>query len=218
MYNNILHNTNQELIVFMEAETNNISRRERKKLETKANILRASRRLFEKKGFENTSIEEITEKADVSKGTFFNHFTNKESLLAGIAEEEVDSILSYVEEELKDVTDSLEKIRLIMKRLLEDTIPYLKLTGRLMFSSIINTNGIQSPFLSVSLLLEKIVEKGQKSGEITTAYSACDISTSIFGSYYGITFKWFELGNVPGNLLESDILLDILFQGIKAKP
>ena len=200
----------------MEADTGSISRRERKKLETKANILKSARHLFEKKGFEDTSIEEITEYADVSKGTFFNHFTNKDSLLAGIAEEEVEDILFYVQDELKEVTGSIEKIRLIMKHLLEDTIPYLRLTGRLMFSSIINTNGTQSPFLGINTLLEKLVEEGQKSGEIKSSFKACDIATAIIGNYYSITFRWFELGNVPGNLSELDTQLNILLQGIKA--
>ncbi len=49
----------------------NLSRRERKKIETKANILRVARHLFEEKGYENVFIEDITEISDISKGTFF---------------------------------------------------------------------------------------------------------------------------------------------------
>jgi AcrR family transcriptional regulator len=195
-------------------ETNNMSRRERKKLETKANILGAARHLFEEKGFDNTSIEEITEKADVAKGTFFNYFNSKDGLMAGISEEEVDDILFYVEEELADVQGSVKKIKLVLKRLLEDAIPYLHLTGRILFSSIISTSEYPSPFYKINQLLENLVKEGQMNGELADAFSAENIATSILGSYYGVIFKWFELGAASGKVSELECLLDILFKGI----
>lgn len=196
-------------------DINNMSRRERKKQKTKDNILRAARHLFEEKGFENTSIEEITEKADVSRGTFFNHFISKDSLLAGIIEDEVEDILFFAEEELKDVSGAVKKIRLVMKHLLEDSIPYLNLTGRVMFSSVIITPDGQQPLLGINNMLEGLVREGQKSGEITDKFAPGDIVTSILGGYYGIIFKWFELGNRDGKSSEFDSFIDILLQGIE---
>jgi len=46
----------------------------------KERILAAARLLMLEKGFEATSIDEICEKAEVAKGTFFYHFENKEAL------------------------------------------------------------------------------------------------------------------------------------------
>ena len=195
-------------------ETSSMSRRERKKQETKANILRAARHLFEEKGFESTSIEEITERADVAKGTFFNYFTSKDSLMTGISEEEVEDILYYAEEELGAIEGSVCKVKLVLGRLLEDAIPYLHLTGRLMFSSIINVSEYPSPFFKINKLLEKLVEEGQAKGELTSAFSAEDMATAILGSYYGVIFRWFELGGVPGTVKELERSLDILFKGI----
>lgn len=195
-------------------DTSKMSRRERKKQETKANILGAARHLFEEKGFEDTSIEEITEKADVAKGTFFNYFASKDVLMAGIAEEEVEDILFYAEEELSGIDSAEKRIRLLLERLLQDAIPYLHLTGRIMFSSIINTSEYPSPFYRINILLENLVREGQQKGELTEAFSAEDIASSILGSYYGVIFKWFELGAAAGTVSELDCLLDILFRGI----
>lgn len=58
-----------------------LSRRERKKLETRQALLEAAATLFHEKGFDETTVEEITEQADVAKGTFFNYFPSKEALL-----------------------------------------------------------------------------------------------------------------------------------------
>ena len=62
-------------------------RRERKKGETRRRITLAALELFHEKGFETTTVDEITERADVAKGTFFNYFPRKESVLAALSEE-----------------------------------------------------------------------------------------------------------------------------------
>ena len=63
-----------------------VSRRERKKEETKERILEAAFALFRKQGVEATTIEDICEKADVAKGTFFNYFPHKEAVFGYLSE------------------------------------------------------------------------------------------------------------------------------------
>lgn len=63
-----------------------LTRRERKKEETKERILTAAFELFRKKGVEATTVEEISEKADVAKGTFFNYFPRKEAVFSYLSE------------------------------------------------------------------------------------------------------------------------------------
>ena len=62
-------------------------RRERKKEETRRRITMAALELFHEKGFEATTVDEITERADVAKGTFFNYFPRKESVLEALSQE-----------------------------------------------------------------------------------------------------------------------------------
>ena len=63
-----------------------LSRRERKKEETKERIFKAAVKLFRDRGFETTTIDDITERADVAKGTFFNYFPRKEAVLGYLSE------------------------------------------------------------------------------------------------------------------------------------
>jgi AcrR family transcriptional regulator len=66
-----------------------LSRRERKKEETRRRIFEVAIALFRAQGFEATTVDEITEKADVGRGTFFNYFPKKEAVLAYLSEERV---------------------------------------------------------------------------------------------------------------------------------
>ena len=58
-----------------------VSRRERKKGRTRADIYNAAMTLFLKRGFDSVTIEDICDAADVARATFFLHFPAKETLL-----------------------------------------------------------------------------------------------------------------------------------------
>lgn len=79
-----------------------VSRRERKKEETKERILKASFELFRKHGVEATTVDQICEAADVAKGTFFNYFPRKEEVFGYLGE-------VWVNEAERRVAEALEK-------------------------------------------------------------------------------------------------------------
>lgn len=56
-------------------------RRERKRRETRARITEAAMQLFQERGFSAVTIDEIAERADISKPTFFNYFPAKEDVV-----------------------------------------------------------------------------------------------------------------------------------------
>jgi AcrR family transcriptional regulator len=56
-------------------------RRDRKKSETREALRAAAHRLFAEKGFSSTTIDDITDAADVSRRTFFRYYDSKDDLL-----------------------------------------------------------------------------------------------------------------------------------------
>jgi AcrR family transcriptional regulator len=56
-------------------------RRERKRRQTRERIEQAAMSLFLERGFDATTIEDITEAADVSKRSFFDYFPSKEEVV-----------------------------------------------------------------------------------------------------------------------------------------
>src|SRR5881398_3963057 len=62
------------------------NRRQRHSAEIRERLFRAALNLFAEKGFAETTVEDITEAADVGKGTFFNYFPSKDHILLAFGE------------------------------------------------------------------------------------------------------------------------------------
>ncbi|MGO9401864.1 MAG: TetR/AcrR family transcriptional regulator [Terriglobales bacterium] len=63
-----------------------LGRRQRRAAETRLRLFRCALQLFAERGFPNVTVEDITESADVGKGTFFNYFESKDHVLGVMAE------------------------------------------------------------------------------------------------------------------------------------
>jgi AcrR family transcriptional regulator len=71
-----------------------VGRRERRRIETRERLFRTALKLFAKRGFFETTTEDITEAADVGQGTFFNYFPSKQHVLMALFEMQVGKIMA----------------------------------------------------------------------------------------------------------------------------
>lgn len=74
------------------------SRRERKKRLTRQRIVLAAIRLFDEKGYEETTVAQVAEAADVDPKTFFNYFRTKDEVLFNELDLEFDVLLAAIRE------------------------------------------------------------------------------------------------------------------------
>ena len=55
-----------------------------RKAKTRQKLINAAKRLFEKRGFDDVSVDQIVKAANVAKGTFYQHYQSKTDVLADI--------------------------------------------------------------------------------------------------------------------------------------
>ncbi|WP_217240553.1 TetR family transcriptional regulator [Streptomyces sp. AC555_RSS877] len=72
--------------------------RERKKQRTRDALIRAAHELFTCRGYEQTTVDDITEAVDVSQRTFFRYFANKEEAALAVQEMTVERFVESVRE------------------------------------------------------------------------------------------------------------------------
>src|SRR5256886_11933221 len=73
------------------------SRRERRSADIRERLFRSALLLFAQKGFAETTVEDITEAADVGKGTFFNYFPSKDHILLAFGEMQLGKLEAAIE-------------------------------------------------------------------------------------------------------------------------
>ncbi|MEU9089047.1 TetR/AcrR family transcriptional regulator [Streptomyces sp. NPDC087901] len=76
--------------------TEGLGLRERKKIQTRRRLLDEAMRLFGERGFDQVSVAEIAEAADVSKMTVFNYFDSKEDLVLAPMEQHIGDVARVV--------------------------------------------------------------------------------------------------------------------------
>src|SRR3982074_3707939 len=74
-----------------------LARPERRSADTRERLFRAALELFAQKGFAETTVEDITEAADVGKGTFFNYFPSKDHILLAFGEMQLSKLEATIE-------------------------------------------------------------------------------------------------------------------------
>ena len=66
---------------------------QRRRQETRRQLMEAGRTLFVARGVENVSIDAITSTAGVAKGSFYNHFESREALFDALVGETIERLL-----------------------------------------------------------------------------------------------------------------------------
>ena len=144
-----------------------INRRERKKEETRSNIIDSAITLFKEKGYHKTSMDEIAEKVDVSKATLYNYFPDKGAILVAYFQSMISDYGQEIKTRLQDnqgIESRLENLLDFKKQILgndiEITANYLKYRLQTMFDKDLFENPDRSGLESV--ILEVMIDAQEK--------------------------------------------------------
>src|SRR3954451_13333709 len=81
------------------------NRSARRRARTRTSLLDAARELFAEQGVDATRVGDISERADVGAGSFYNHFTDKEAIVVAIITEAAEQQGRLVDVLTADVDD-----------------------------------------------------------------------------------------------------------------
>jgi AcrR family transcriptional regulator len=110
----------------LSSSTRKLTRRERKALRTRQNILRTSGELFSNKGYDNVTMDEISEKVDLSRATLYNYYGSKEAIYFEIGRRSLSGFNDNQKKLVENGGTGLELILLLvrdsLKHLFEDSL------------------------------------------------------------------------------------------------
>ena len=168
-------------------------RRERRTTETRERLFRAALDLFAIKGFTETTVEDITEAADVGKGTFFNYFPSKDHILLAFGEMQLAKLQLAVEEARRSGEPMPQFLSSLGVRMTQEPIRHPGII-RTLLQAYLSTTPVREAMLDlqkrVHALHTEIVLLGQERGEIRRDLPATDIALVFRQTIFGTLLLW----------------------------
>jgi AcrR family transcriptional regulator len=159
----------------------------------RARILRAALNLFSRRGFFATTVEQITEAADVGKGTFFNYFPTKEHVLAGFGQVQI--------EKVRAALISVKRRQGPIREVLRDLVVALSrepARSQALVRSLLVANLSSEPVRLLMRrnlargrrLLAQVMAYGQERGELRRDQKATEMARIFQQAFFGTLVLW----------------------------
>src|SRR3984885_4181321 len=190
-------------------------RRSRRSAATRERLFAASVRLFAEKGFAETTVEDITNAADVGKGTFFNYFPSKEHILVAFSDMQLGKLERFVEAARISKESMRAFFRTMSQQMTSEPAKkpdFMRALLQANLSSLSVRNVMRERNTRGEHLLSQLVQIGQERGEFRRDVSALEVARV----FRQMTFGTVLLGSVYGDdwLGERiDRAIDILWTG-----
>ena len=191
-----------------------ISRRERKKRETRRRILEAALDLMAKRPYAEVKIEEISAVADVANATFFLHFPTKASLITAFNEEVAAKIAAELENFKGDAVAKLERLR---EALLEEWRRHRNMMRQLV-TEFVAQPASMAAFSEVNEglveLVANVIRDGQKSREFDARLDPNIVGLSLVSTWNAIAISWAKTGDADQATEANRQALDLVLRGV----
>lgn len=188
---------------------------------TRSRIINAAWALFYEQGYENTTVEEIVDASETSKGSFYHYFEGKDALLGSLSE-----VFDEKYTELMETTDpemnAFDKLLLFNRelfRMIEDRVS-LDLLARLISTQLI-TRG-DKHLLDHNRIyyrcLRQVISEGQKRGEIVSTVTVNEIVKTYALCERALMYDWCLCSGEYSLAEYAQKMLPIFLSAYRAEP
>ena len=167
-----------------------VNRAEKRVARTKKKLLAAALQVFSEFGVDAATIDDITQRADLGKGTFYRHFTDKAEIMACLVEEAFTKLAVRLEAktDIKNLEELLEHIiNVHYKFFQENTEEFILLFQGRLFLKLDRqiTEQMEGPFIRYLELIESLLSPfvSEKMDIVRIRRFACAVAGFVFGFF-----------------------------------
>jgi AcrR family transcriptional regulator len=175
-------------------ETSRVGKRESGKAERRERLYESALSLFRSQGYEATTVDQITQRAGLAKGTFFNYFPTKDAILRYVSTREIGRLSSAVMTGGSGSASSVGKLKYFMIALAASLESDRDLVC-LMFR-----RGISVPDLfagdaggfSLQSMSSLLIRQAQRNGEVNPELDPDMLAAALDALYLQQVVRWCE--------------------------
>ncbi|KFF63965.1 TetR/AcrR family transcriptional regulator [Pectobacterium brasiliense] len=185
--------------------------------ETRATLLTTARKVFSERGYADTSMDDLTAQASLTRGALYHHFGDKKGLLAAVVEQidaEMDERLQVISDTAEDAWDGFRhRCRAYLEMALEPEIQRIVLRDARAVLGGASPDSQRHCVESMQRLIDNLIRQGVVADADPQA-----LASLIYGSLAEAAF-WIADGE-DGNarLAQGVAALELLLRGLLVKP
>jgi AcrR family transcriptional regulator len=180
------------------ASTSPSDRRQRRSADIRERLFRGALELFAQKGFVETTVEDITEAADVGKGTFFNYFPSKDHILLAFGEMQLNKLEAAIEMARRTGEPMPEFLRALGVRMTQEPTRNPAII-RALLQAYLSTTPVRAAMMDlqrrIHSLHTQMIQLGQDRGEIRNDLPAAEIAQVFRQTIFGTLLIWSLYGD-----------------------
>ncbi|HEY2042052.1 MAG TPA: TetR/AcrR family transcriptional regulator [Jatrophihabitans sp.] len=180
-------------------------------------VLEASVEVFNERGFDGTSMEDLSQRLGISKSAIYHHVTSKDALL-GLA---LDHALTGLEQAAEDVRKldgpAVERLELLIRRsvsVLVDRLPYVTLLLRVRGNTDVERQALARR-RRLDRLGAELVKQAVGDGDLRPDVDPLVTARMLFGTVNSLT-EWLKAGSKHSASELADAVTAITFDGLRA--
>ena len=174
----------------MDLTTKNVSRTEKQVAGTQKKLLGAALEVFSEYGVDAATIDDITQRADLGKGTFYRHFSDKSEIMTCLVDQAIERLIEKLQklEPATTIEEALEYIINVHYRFfLEDQEAFILLFQGRLFLKLDRqiTEQMEEPFNRYFEAIEKLLSPyvSEKMDLLRIRRFACAVAGFVFGFF-----------------------------------
>jgi len=199
-----------------------MNKRKIRQRDHKVQILEAAEKIFAKKGFYTTTMEEVAKEARLAKGTIYLYFDSKEDLFFSVTERKLDILLNKIEEELKKSNLPSQRIRRVIAvhlKFLEENGDFFKImqgfSGSLKerLEKKLKDRVIQKQSYYIEIL-DKLIQEAINKKEVKLLDSR-KLAVILMGIIHSLTLYWISKKEKDSLYKDESLAWEVFWKGVK---
>jgi len=163
-------------------------------------VLQAAEKLFAKRGFYPTTIDDIAKEARLAKGTIYLYFDSKEDLFFSAIERKLDALLSKIEKAVKEPGSAWQRINTtigIHLKFMEENKDFVVEK--------------QSRYIKI---LTRLIQRAINEGEVKPL-DARKLAVILMGIVHSLTVYWVSQKERGSLCRDASLVQEVFSQGVE---
>lgn len=200
------------------------ARRQREQQLRRETIIEAAQKLFEQKGFEETTVEQVAALAELGKGTIYSYFKSKEEIYIAILEKKLDLLEEKMRAAVANPASAVDALYGLYEAFIEyhrdrkgfiDTL-FVQIDDQILYRLGGVVGGLKSKASVWMEIVGNMIQWGIERGEFEPV-DVERISKTVVGMILGLIIQ-FEMGQIKEDLVNfRDAVFKLIFDGIRKK-